>query len=368
MAVFICSKLGSLQSQEMVKVDLPTWSPNTTVETLFSLVKNKLELQQSGQEFELICFGKSLKPDKPLAHYGIKNGTIVYVFKKRDMSFGSSDKAESAATVCKWQKEAMPRNSEQEINRTGMTLRTTIADSNFKNMLEKLHDKDFRENLLACTPGLRDDPVALAILQDVELLAICTEQENFAKVLEKHPSLCDALTHLAAAFHEDRITSQSSSSTPAAPGSVPPPVHGYSMDFSDDDEEMEGTPQEQQQEMQRRLTELYRREAANQRQRQAVTQRPAALTHPNGTGMITQLMLESALSSLNPPQRTVPTPASSSTTPARSLPTNTPQRDWSVQMQQIREVTGIEDEDLRRNALDATNGDVQAALNIILQL
>lgn len=96
MALFVVSKLDSIQATDVVKLDVPEFSPALSTDALYDLVAAKFDIQ--ARPFELICFGRSLKRNRTLACYGIKNGTIVYIFKQRNLNSGAQNKPQSAAT------------------------------------------------------------------------------------------------------------------------------------------------------------------------------------------------------------------------------------------------------------------------------
>src|SRR5687768_14088020 len=71
----------------------------------------------------------------------------------------------------------------------------------------RLSEKEQRENLMSVTPGLREDPAAMAILQDIDLLQLYTQnRDNLVQVLQKHPAFGTAATFLAAQFHEEHAS------------------------------------------------------------------------------------------------------------------------------------------------------------------
>ena len=77
-----------------------------------------------------------------------------------------------------------------------------------------------------------------AILQDPDLLSTLSEPTNIHKVLEKHPSLLDAATFLAATFHEETIANEAPG-TSAALLSRSASGLDYSLDAMSSDEEMD---------------------------------------------------------------------------------------------------------------------------------
>lgn len=354
MALYICSKLESLQSKDMVKLELPDPTSNATVEQLFHLVTSKLEIK-GDTAFELICFGRSLNPQKTLADYGIKSGTIIYVFKQRPVYKPLSAQIQEG-------KPEDPKGKtpkEKDMHNMLVALRSALQQPAFKGLLEKLSGTEFRENVFACVPGLREDPTAIAVLQDADLLETFCKPENYKKVMEKHPACLKAAFYLASAFHED------STSSPLASSSG---HQGFGMEISDDEDE--DAP-----EVDPALLARLRREQA---QRNAARQLSASLANavraPGSSGsstpVITSEMLTSALNTLSQTPSAAATPVTSRppslpatpTVEARPVPAA---RDWSREIEQIRNM-GIADEALIRHTLEATDGNIQLALDLIL--
>jgi len=58
------------------------------------------------------------------------------------------------------------------------------------------------ENVMAAIPGLKDDPVAVSILKDPDLLMHMTDPEVVKKMSKNHPLLAEAANHLAAELAE----------------------------------------------------------------------------------------------------------------------------------------------------------------------
>jgi alkylhydroperoxidase family enzyme len=121
----------------------------------------------------------------------------------------------------------------------------------------------------------------IAILQDPELLTTLTDPTNIYKVLERHPCLLEAATHLSASFHEENSNSQSSASL-LGRGSL---SYNYSLDLMSDDEYMSETesPAEPQQQQQ----QPNAREVANLLV-QAFRSNPRSASQSTSQGVITQ--------------------------------------------------------------------------------
>ncbi|RWS03150.1 ubiquitin-like protein 7 [Dinothrombium tinctorium] len=361
---YVCNKTESLQSKQCVKLHVN--EAMLSVSSLYALIAKRLNLDydENAPSFHLICFGKILKPEKQLSNYGIRNGTVIYVLKK----FVDEEKLKKEARDETGKK---PKLDQTEINRMVIALRTALIIPSFRNMLDKLHEKEFRENLMACTPALRNDPIAFAILQDADLLTLLTDPDNIQKVLEKHPSISEAAMHLAAAFHEDAIatpmnaTSESSSANALF---TLPSSNAYSLDdLSDDDEDLGGgvdaAPPDGQQVMSPRTAQTFQQlmqqaMLTSSRSASSSIGTPAATT-PQSQSVITAEMLRQAIESSQPSTSGI----SSNMSTSNEVVGET-RVDWSEQIRQLNDL-GIHDDALIIQALEASNGDVQAAINII---
>ncbi|KAI1293619.1 Ubiquitin-like protein 7 [Halotydeus destructor] len=375
MSVFVISKLETLQNEAEVEVNLPEPALSTSVKDLYDLVTTKLNLKESS--FDLICFGKILSPDNTLAFYGIRSGAIVFAFERRVEDKG-----------CDVHKQKL---DPLEIKRMIIGFKTALVNPKFKDMFDKLKEREFRENVIECTPGLGNDPVALALLQDLELVSLYMEPDSINQVLEKHPSLVDAAIYLAAAFHEESITSPSGSSGPQASLLVPANPN-YPLDISDDeeDEPEQGSSSGNRRDMESiaAMRNLIRGNPANRNQSTSRSLTAGSASSNFSSPIVTPQMLANALRSVNSPNSTQSASGTSSSVsssaprsePSRPLqvaeaqplqPSDQPvpssseaTRDWSRELLQLQEM-GITDEIMARNALEAAGGDIQLAVEII---
>ena len=333
----------------MVTLEMPDLSVGTTVESLYQLIQSHLK---PASDFEMVAYGRILKRDKHLAHYGIKSNSLVYLYRKRGGA--SEPKPEASGSVVKV--------DTKEIQDMVFALKAALANPNFKSVLDKLNEKDFRDKLLSGTPGLKDDPMALSILQDAELLTLYAEPDNIRKVLDKHPSLMIAATKLAAHWHEEH------------PKEAPTRRHmSYLLDDPSDDEDDDDSPSSSQESASRRQDRVnsYRRflqDAVTNAQRNLAVRPPTAnfgqgpqsssfpVVPPTSSqsGLISHQMLQQAIQSANQGVRPTVTPV-----PAT-------RRDWREQLQQMREVMPTLDTARCIQALEATDGDVDMALDIVL--
>lgn len=392
MSINICCKLSDLCSKETIQIDLPDTSFNTSVEVLRQLITSQLKITN---EFDLVSYGLILKDDKALASYGIKGNTTIYVFKKRDVSPITCITAEAIEAS----KASQSKPEASEVGPMATALKMALRSAEFRTMLTKLNNREDREKLMAFTPGLREDPIVLAILQDPELINLCVEDSNnFAHVVQRHPILAEAAENLAATFHEEHPNSHFST------GNQP----RYGLDDSDDDDEEEGAaaapaPQPASADVISRML----REALNnansalqqrgQQSRQSSSTTQPTINEPTSRNVteapqnrqnaiplrptppvITSTMLQHALSMVNnqlsttqPDQQSLPqsipapVPNRVSRPPPSSASGRSTIRNWTNELTRLREL-GITDETYSIQVLEATDGDVDAAARIIL--
>jgi hypothetical protein len=98
-----------------------------------------------------MCFGRVLTSDKTLEWYGVRNGTTIFVLKKINYDYLIDNQ-----TKDKSNKEKAPQS---DIQNMVIALRTALMNSSFRSILDKLSESEARENLMAVTPGLREDPI-----------------------------------------------------------------------------------------------------------------------------------------------------------------------------------------------------------------
>ena len=362
MSLLICSKKDDLMSKELLKVEIPDLTMGMMVEELYQKISTHLNC--SVDSIDLVGYGRVLQPGNTLGHYGIRSSSVIIVYNKRP----EPKEEENTPSVPVDQEEA---------HRIVVALRTALVNPDFRNVIEKLKEREAQDNLMAVTPGLSEDPTALAILLDFDMLSICTEHENILKVLEKHPSLGTAATYLAAQFHEEHTSADIFRRSPRP---------AYSLDdMTSDDEEPDpndassgagpssgsGLPPDQ-------LARLVRDAISRANQgipapsssssstasRSTSTRMPASSPASTTSGpRITPEMLSMALGSVNatPPTSTPSTLSSSTAPPVTSPPAP---RDWSAELGRMRELGLLNDAENIR-ALEASNGNVDAAVELI---
>lgn len=396
MSINICSRLSDLRSKDSVVLDLPDTSFNTSIEALRQLIINRLQL---ASEVDLVAFGKVLRDDKSLAHYGIKGTTTIYVFKKRSVSHISCMSSEAIEAS----KANQTKPESNDYRGMASALKLALRSADFRSMLSKLNNRDDREKLMAFTPGLREDPIVMAILQDPELFNLCVEDvSNFAHVVDLHPVLAIAAENLAATFHESNPDSHTFSAIDPRPR--------YGLDDSDDDDDDDGegasaAPQPASTDVIARMLQQAlasansnlqqaRRASAAQPSTSSTTSQQPLLNEPTSRSVtdgsllqqrsataaarpsaprppapvITPTMLQQAISmAANPQPIVVPSPQHPPAPVRPPAPDSVRPaiRSWTNELARLREL-GITDEAYSIQVLEVTNGNFEAAVNILL--
>lgn len=317
------------------------------VQWLKKLVAPKISLAES--QFDLIYCGRCLRDENTLQSYGVKPGATLHALRKKDTETGI---------------EAEPMN-EAAIQQLLTALQSALIDpSQRQTVIRILTSREMLDNVIAATPSLQGDPPALAMLQDPELLIQLADPNMIHNIVKAHPALGEAALHLAAAVNEESTTR----------GSL---FGGY----PDEDMEIaESTPGSSQ--------------AAN-RQQQPITsaqltaalaaagvgtsqgggggsgQPPSASSQASaGSGtsqstitadLFNQAIAQALSASASSAAAAPPMAAAPSMAPTGS--TATPENLQS-QLQQLREM-GITDEARCLQALQVTDGNVQAALELL---
>lgn len=227
---------------------------------------------------------------------------------------------------------------------------------------------------MEATPGLENDPAALAIIQDPELLVYLSQPETVTKLVKEHPILLEAAPHILAHVHEDQA-----SSNPDQPSTST--GYSYSLEALSDDDDMDSNSD----------TNLSQNPITRNSSFNAITAAQLAAAIANATdtqfntysagvptasdssgNIITNEMFSNAI------QQAFAMGGSNSggnnggfspSTPARedgeSMESMT--RRWESQLQQMHEM-GLINDDINVRALQATNGDVSTAIELVLSM
>lgn len=316
-------------------------------------------------DLELVFLGKVLKEDDTLEACGIKSGMTVFAYPHHEL----------VKATCTLDMQDIPV----------IAFGTALVNPAFRTVLQSLKDPDVLENVMAATPALADDPVAVGILQDPELMTLLANPTFLRKMADSHPALVEAAVQIAVSFHEEGAASGRAAS--------PPHEVSYSLEALSDDDDMEGpadqgTPGGSGMFSPNRITPA-----------QLAAALAAAAANPAGSGSsspppatgsplvppsprlhappstprnpITHEMLNSAVQTAlglavpgNP--ATASSPSAPSSSPGGGLPADLvdPAVTYQSQLQQLRDM-GLSNDAASVRALVATSGDVQAALELL---
>lgn len=93
--------------------------------------------------------------------------------------------------------------SEADVQQLVVAFRSFTLSFGYRTALQKLSRPDVLEHIIATTPGLSEDPVAIAMIQDPELLVHMSDPDTVRRAAELHPCLVEAANIIAAAVHEE---------------------------------------------------------------------------------------------------------------------------------------------------------------------
>ncbi|EDO45769.1 predicted protein [Nematostella vectensis] len=299
-------------------------------------------------EQNIIYGGQVLRDENSLEMCGVKEGCTVYILRKLT------------------EQEPIEQDKENtSVSNVMQVLEAAIKSPTYRNTIEQiLGDPVMLEQLISATPGLSDDPVALTLLQDRELLQQVIETADIDRVVRQHPSLVQAASYIAAAAANDDTSP------------------GRGVVANDLDEEMRDMDPGliAQAEM---VAAHEERIQASQATRAQVTPSMLALAlasaglpssndSPSGAGpsgtspstggtsssssrtnRVTRNLFSQAMSS-----------AMSGSSAAGSSSTELTETQLQGQLQQLRDM-GITDQEASLRALRASGGDVQSALDLL---
>lgn len=253
------------------------------------------------------------------------------------------------------------------------SLNSAYRDSVYK----MLNNKESLDQIIVATPGLKSDPVALGVLQDKDLFVQFTDPNMLDVLISSHPALVSAVILVLHSVAGSMPPQSGSSSRNVSSNSYSDMPGGFMFEgMSDDDEDFQSGSQA----------------GPSSRTGGPAGVRPVSLSHNGATGPrpITQSELATALALASTPDSSAATPTTNSQADPSSgvspMPAGTPvsndlfsqalqqalqasnmsalQGRWQSQMQQLRDM-GIQDEELMLRVLQATDGDIQAALELI---
>ncbi|XP_051975914.1 ubiquitin-like protein 7 [Xyrauchen texanus] len=312
---------------------------------------------------ELVYCGRKLKDDLTLESYGIQSGSTVHILRKSWPEPEIQPEPVDKVTAAR----------EFRVLQAALHTSTAYRESVFK----MLNNKESLDQIIAASPGLRSDPVALGVLQDKDLFVQFTDPNMLDTLVSSHPALVSAIIlvlHSVAGSVPPQQGASSSRNVSSSSYSDMP--GGFLFEgMSDDEDEFQ----------------LGNRGGPSTLASGLAGMRPASLGYNGAVGPrpITQSELATALALASTPESSAVTPTTGNQGPSSGVspvPAGMPitndlfnqalqqalqvssmsslQNQWQSQLQQLQDM-GIRDEELILRALQATGGDIQAALELI---
>ncbi|KAE8617292.1 hypothetical protein XENTR_v10009025 [Xenopus tropicalis] len=313
---------------------------------------------------DLIHCGRRLKDDQTLEFYGVQSGSTIHILRRA------------------WP-EPPPRPEPVDkvaASREFRALHTALHTSSaYRDAVFKLlGNRESLDQIIVATPGLSADPVAMGVLQDKDLFTVFTDPSMLDTLVSSHPALVNAIILILHSVSGGSALPPPDTSAHTVPPATLHMPGGFLFDGLSDEEE-----------------DFPQQAARSVPSTSTSGPRPASLGYTGAAGPrpITQSELATALALASTPESSshTPTPGtqghSSGTSPmSTSVQSGTPitndlfsqalqhalqassqtplQNQWQPQLQQLRGM-GIRDEELSLRALQATGGDIQAALELI---
>ncbi|XP_016361231.1 ubiquitin-like protein 7 [Sinocyclocheilus anshuiensis] len=333
------------------------------VSTLKQLLPAQINMPY--QILKLVYCGRKLKDDLTLESCGIQSGSTVHILRKcwpePEIHPEPVDKVAAAR--------------EFRVLQAALHTSTAHRDSVFK----MLNNKESLDQIIVATPGLSSDPVALGVLQDKDLFIQFTDPNMLDTLASSHPALVNAIILVLHSVAGSVPPQQSASSSRNVSSSSYSDMPGGFLfeGMSDDEEDFQSGNCSGPSTLASGLAGM----------------RPASLSYYGTVGLyprpITQSELATALALASTPESSAVTPTTGNQGPSSGvspIPAGTPitndlfnqalqqalqvssmsslHNQWQSQLQQLRDM-GIRNEELILRALQATGGDIQAALELV---
>ncbi|XP_029155362.1 ubiquitin-like protein 7 [Nylanderia fulva] len=352
-----------INSEMVMPITLSGINLKTKVEELKREAAGKWNLSKDSLEF--IYCGLILEDDATVESIGLKNGSMVHALRKKEPE------------------SPVPKRfiSEDCILQLSSAFKAFNETPAYRSALHRLSKRpEVIDNIISSSPGLHEDSVAIAMLQDPDLMAHFTDVNTVKRIAELHPVLIEAAQNIAAAVHEEAQNAASSgSSSSSMASSQPTTARSYSVDNMSLEEEMA-----------RDIAHFFATHpvndnnlrfpnmpaAANSQASQRSDNPPSStsgganqpVTGNQSTGgvitsqMFMEAMRQAALA-------TNPNSQQATASPMASLPPmlpsfSPPVTDLQRQLAQMHEM-GLQDDTVNIQALQFTNGDVQAAIELV---
>ncbi|CAH1396721.1 unnamed protein product [Nezara viridula] len=317
---------------------------DSKIDTFKNYVSEKTNVHRDS--LELVYCGNILEDDSTLTACGLKPGVMLHVLKKKPKEIPIPSQP----------------MSEQDIKALVIAFRTLTLNPSHRHSLQKLSRPDILENIISITPGLSQDPVAISLIQDPELIVrLSANFDTVRRIVELHPALAEAANHIAATVHEEAIHSQ-------IPG--PSTSTGYNiLDLLSDDEEMESSqssdsvqPGVSRQPSFSAITPAQLAAAlASASQGGAGAGSGSRTTDTSGSTITPEMVSEAMQRAM---ASVAPTSSSFSSSSLQEGRSNLSHANLREQMRQMREL-GLTDDAVNLQALQLAGGNVHAAVDLV---
>ncbi|EZA52533.1 hypothetical protein DMN91_005880 [Ooceraea biroi] len=357
-----------INSEMTMPITLSSVNLKTKIEELKREAAERWNLPKDSLEF--IYCGLILEDDATVESTGLKNGSMIHALKKKEPELSALNKF----------------ISEDSILQLTSAFRSFNETPAFRSALHRLSKRpEVIDNIISSSPGLYEDSVAIAMLLDADLMAHFTNVDTVRRIATLHPTLIEAAQNIAAAVHEEahNVASSGSSSGSSVASSQPASARSYSVDNMTLEEEMARDiahffatqsnndnnslrfpsvqPVANSQASQRPPDNPHSSSASGGANQSAVSANQSQSTGVITPQMFMEAMRQAALATnVNPVQQASPAASLSPILPTFSPPVTDLQR----QLAQMHEM-GLQDDTVNIQALQFTNGDVQAAIELV---
>uniref|UniRef100_A0A8D8VGC0 Ubiquitin-like protein 7 n=2 Tax=Cacopsylla melanoneura TaxID=428564 RepID=A0A8D8VGC0_9HEMI len=323
----------------------------------------------SPEEIDLVYCGKTVSNNSPIQLYNIEDYVMVHVFYKQRFVLGKSkDKVPAAVEEGKHLDTAYINSLLAQFQRV------TCSPSFGKPVLRKLRKPENLKKLLTLSPALKNDPVALSIIKEPDLLLQINNVETVTKIAQNHPALARCVSDIVDILFEEMynaLTPQRPSSSPAGEEMASSSAHNsVSSPYASGDEDMDLSPSVGGESGgSGGGVRITAEQVAAALQRASTSGSSSTPQSPAITPEYVNSTMMQIMSNLSTPGTAT---ASSSSAPSTSVTSPTANvspgvnliEQYASQIQQMRDM-GLSDELVMVQALQLTNGDVSAAVNLV---
>ncbi|XP_052280464.1 ubiquitin-like protein 7 isoform X1 [Dreissena polymorpha] len=304
--ITICDrrKNGISERKRVTVTDL-----NSNISNLKILITS--QLTDGPLSYELVYCGNALKDESTMRSCGLHTGSTVYLLSKSKLREEDPDPSQV-------------NPSKEKIKQLMSVLQGALKSPAYKSTVEGIMTSPEKlQEIVNAVPGLNSNPSTLNLFMDPSLLSILAHPGNIGRLLESHPSFVRVAELISEQVKEAGRTGNFTTSS----------THSYSLDHMSDEEE----------------------------------EAPAAVW--SGSTPITANQLAAALATATGAGPSTSTAAQGHPRPItqdffQQAILQAQSSTITSQLQQMQEM-GITDENVARQALQATNGDLQAAIDLI---